>query len=230
MATPTDVIPPAPSGGAPLPPMTFTAPEGFFALPLASTPEERAALADTFVRELYSRGDESIWTPAAPYYAAIAEYLAESGLAYSAMGLFSTDEGGVAQCAFTVAAVETDQPDADTAAQGILSALGQDPLNDARWMDLACGPAVSCVTLREIRLGPDVSATGEEADFRTGQIQVHVPFPNGPYTAVFTLFTAALGYWGEFCDMVVAILGTVSFTDPDEVPSGEAGRTEHGRA
>ncbi|GAA3087591.1 hypothetical protein ACFQ0X_19470 [Streptomyces rectiviolaceus] len=214
MATPTDVIPPAPGGGAPLPPMTFTAPEGFFALPLAGTAEERAALADTFVRELYSRGDESIWTPAAPYYAAIAEYLAQSGLAYSAMGLFSTDEGGVAQCAFTVAAVETDQPDPDIAAQGILSALGHDPLNDARWMDLPCGPAVSCVTLREIRLGPDVSATGEEAGFRTGQIQVHVPFPNGPYTAVFTLFTASLDYWGEFCDMVVAILGTVSFTDP----------------
>ncbi|MGW6062810.1 hypothetical protein [Streptomyces sp. NPDC055189] len=238
MATPTDVIPPAPSGGAPLPPMTFTAPEGFFALPLAETPEERAALADTFVRELYARGDESIWTPAAPYYAAIAEYMAEQGLAYSAMGLFSTDEGGVAQCAFTVAALETDQTDTDVAAQGILSALGRDPLNDARWMDLPCGPAVSCVTLREFKLAPDVSATGEEAVLPTGQIQVHVPFPNGPYTAVFTLFTASVDYWGEFCDMVVTILRTVSFADPghdpdrgpSEVAFEESRAEESGRA
>jgi hypothetical protein len=151
--------------------------------------------------------------------------MGDSGLSYSAMGLFSTDENGaegarrsIAQCAFTVAAVETDQTDPDVAAQGILAILLQDPLNDARRLDLPCGPAVSCITLREVTLSPDVTASGEEEKLLTGQIQVHVPFPTGPYTAVFTLHTASTDYWGEFCDMTVAILRTVDFTEPEPEP------------
>lgn len=214
-----------------LPPIWFLAPEGFFALPLATTLEERADRAHAFVRELYSRGDENIWEPAAPYYAAIAELMADTGVSYAAMGLFSTAEegedadgdvvrhdlaGGAVQCAFTVAVVPTDQAAADTdvVAQGILAILSGDPYNDARWLDLPCGPAVSCITLREYRLNPEVTANGEESNLLTGQIQVHVPFPTGPFTAIFTLYTASMDYWGEFCDMTAAILQTVSFTDP----------------
>ncbi|MEU6480716.1 hypothetical protein ABZ858_28325 [Streptomyces sp. NPDC047017] len=194
-----------------IPPLSFHIPDGFFSLPLAETAEERASLSDSFVRELYSRGDDSLWSPAAPYYAALAEQLASTGLSYSAIGLFSTDEGGVAQCAFTVAAVETDQTSPDIAANGILAVLSSDPRRDARWMDLPCGPAVSCVTLREITLSPEITADGSEKELLTGQIQVHVPFPNAPYTAVFTLDTASTEYWGEFCDTITAILRTVSF-------------------
>jgi hypothetical protein len=197
-----------------VPPLSFTAPEGFFTLPLAAASAERAALSDAFVRELYSRGDESLWAPAAPFYAALAEQLAQSGLSYSAMGLFSTDDGGVVQCAFTVAAVETDQTDPEIAAHGILTALAGDPTHDARWLDLPCGPAISCVTMREVTLSSEITASGEEEQLLTGQIQFHVPFPTGPYTAVFTLHTASTEYWGEFCDMAVAILRTVSFAEP----------------
>lgn len=67
MTTPTRTVPPAPSDdGSDIPPLWFTVPDGLFALPMAPTPEERGALAHAFVRELYSRGDESLWTPAAP--------------------------------------------------------------------------------------------------------------------------------------------------------------------
>ncbi|KPI13126.1 hypothetical protein OK074_8854, partial [Actinobacteria bacterium OK074] len=204
------------------PPLTFSTPESFFPLPLAPTPDERATLSAAFVRDLYSRGDDSLWTPAAPYYAALAEQLALSGLSYSAIGLFSTDDGddgGVVQCAFTVAAVETDQTDPETAAHGILAALASDPTNDARLLDLPCGPAVTCVTLREVTLSPEITASGNEEQLLTGQIQAHVPFPAGPYTAVFTLHTASTEYWGEFCDMIVDILRTVAFTSPVNEPA-----------
>ncbi|MEV6313623.1 hypothetical protein [Streptomyces sp. NPDC051776] len=208
-----------------IPPLWFDVPEGFFSLPLAATPEERSASAHDFVRGLYSQGDESIWTPAAPYYAAISEFLVDGGLSYSAVGLFSTEEEGAAQCAFTVAALQNDLPDPATAAEGILTVLSSDPLNDARPMDLPCGPAVSCITLREIVVSPDISATGEESKLLTGQIQVHIPFPTGPYTAIFTLHTASMDYWGEFCDMTTAILQTVSFTDPDPASAEDVGAT-----
>lgn len=200
---------------ADVPTLTFDLPEGFFPLPLAAEPEARAALSDTFVRDLYSQGDETLWTPAAPYYAALAEQLALSGVSYSALGLFSTEDEGVAQCAFTVAAVETDHADPETAAHGILAALSRDPHHDARWMDLPCGPAVSCVTMREVTLSPELTADHTEKQLLTGQIQVHVPFPTGPYTAVFTLHTASTEYWNELCDGMVATLRTVSFPAPE---------------
>ncbi|MGW0535940.1 hypothetical protein [Streptomyces sp. NPDC003032] len=227
------------------PPIWFNVPDGFFALPLAATPEERAERAHEFVRRLYSRGDARIWEPAAPYYAGLAQLMAETGVSYSAMGLFSTAEEaeeveeaeeaegseGVAQCAFTVAAVPTGQaptgqaptgqapddeaPDStDIVAQGILAILSSTPHNDARWLDLPCGPAVSCVTLTEYKLNPEITATGEATELLTGQIQVHVPFPTGPFTAVFTLHTASTEYWTEFCNIMAAILQTVSFTEP----------------
>ncbi|MFI1565049.1 hypothetical protein ACH4ZX_18690 [Streptomyces sp. NPDC020490] len=215
-----------------LPPIWFLTPEGFFTLPLAATPEERAEGARAFVRELYSRGDESVWAPAAPYYAAIAELMGDTGLSYAAMGLFSTaeDDGpegevtrhepseGVAQCALTVAITPTDQavPDPDVIAQGTLAALSSDPYNDAIRLDLPCGPAVSCITLREYTLSPEVTASGEEMKLLTGQIQVHVPFPTGPFTAIFTLHTASMEHWAEIYRLMSTVLQTISFTDPVE--------------
>ncbi|MEW2116884.1 hypothetical protein AB0945_17145 [Streptomyces sp. NPDC005474] len=229
---PTTALPPTLAGEEP-PPLSFNVPEGFFALPLAATPEERAERAQSFVRALYSGGDDTIWEPAAPYYAAIAGLMAGTGVSYAAMGLFSTAEDeedgdesshvarhslsdGAVQCAFTVAAIPTDQAAADTdiVAQGILATLSKDPYNDARWLDLPCGPGVFCVTLRELKLRPDVTASGEVTDLLTGQIQVHVPFSTGPFTAIFTLYTASTEYWAEFCDLMAAILQTVSFTEP----------------
>ncbi|MFF7310290.1 hypothetical protein [Streptomyces sp. NPDC008137] len=222
-----------------VPPLWFLAPEGFFALPIATTPEERSERALSFVRELYSRGDESIWEPAAPYYAAIAELMGDTGVSYAAMGLFSTVEEsdvpdgqvirhepaeGIAQCALTVAIAPTDQAgtDTDVVAQGILATLSSDPFNNAIWLDLPCGPAVSCITLREYDLGPEVSASGEATKLLTGQIQVHVPFPTGPCTAIFTLYTASMDHWSEIYRLMSAVLETVSFVDPatglDEEP------------
>lgn len=198
-----------------IPPLTFDVPESFHALPIAGTPEERALLAEQFVRELYPNGSEDLWTPAAPYYAAIGEAMGDRGLAYSAMGLFSIPEG-IAHCSFTVAATQTDHSSVEIAANGIREILIRDESNDARWLDLPCGPAVSCVTLREITISPELTASGEAAKLQMGQVQIYIPFPTGPFTAVFTMDTAAVNYWGEFSEMMMAILRTVAFPDPDD--------------
>lgn len=200
-----------------IPPVWFTVPEGFHVLPLAATAEERAAGAAEFVRELFPEGDDALWVPAAPYYAAIAEAMTASGLAHAALGIFSTDDG-VAHCSFTVTAVETGTTDPEVAAQGTRKILESDPLNDVRWIDLPCGPAVACITLSEMTVAAELTAEGKDVLLHTGQIQVHVPFPTGPFTAVFTLDTSAVEHWGDFCDMMVAILRTVTFTPPEELP------------
>ncbi|MFF8676332.1 hypothetical protein ACF07F_00350 [Streptomyces sp. NPDC015237] len=222
-----------PASSAEPPPIWFLAPEGFFALPLADGSAERAERAESFVRQLYSRGDEEVWNPAAPVYATLAERIGDTGVSYAALGLFSTSEvertttgdvarhdlsGGAAQCAFTLAAVPTDhEADAtDVVAQGIVATLSKDTFNDVQWLDLPCGPAVSCVTWRQYQLNPEVTATGEPTDLVTAEIQVHVPFPTGPFTAVFTLVTASVDQWTEFVDMMAGILQTISFTDPAE--------------
>lgn len=207
-----------------IPPLWFTVPGSFYALPLAITPEERAVAAAEFVRELYPNGDEALWTPAAPYYATVAEAMTENGLAYAAMGLFRIDDDGVAHCSFTVAAVESDHPSVEVAANGIREILVRDETNDARWIDLPCGPAISCVSMSEVTIDGEITASGEQAKLMTGQIQVCIPFPTGPFTAVFTLDTAAVDYWGEFSDMMVEILRSVSFTDPATAAGAEAHR------
>ncbi|MFF3488125.1 hypothetical protein ACFYXC_33275 [Streptomyces sp. NPDC002701] len=99
-------------------------------------------------------------------------------------------------------------------AQGILATLAADPLNDAIWIDLPCGPAVSCITVREYDLGPEVTTSGEPTKLVTGQIQVHIPFPTGPFTAIFTLYTASMDQWSEVYTLMTALLQTVSFVDP----------------
>ncbi|MET8456313.1 hypothetical protein [Streptomyces parvulus] len=221
------------ASAADLPPLWFIAPEGFFALPLAATAEERLEGASAFVRALYSRGDERTWDPAAPYYAGLAEMMGASGLSYAAMGLFSTAENdntspsevqryepadGVAQCAFTVGIIPTDQAagDTDVVAQGILATLAGDPYNDAIWVDLPCGPAVSCITLREYTISREMAANAGNPTLLTGRIQTHVPFPTGPYTAVFTLYTASMDHWTEIYGLMSAVLQTLSFHDPAE--------------
>ncbi|WBB64201.1 hypothetical protein O7599_17550 [Streptomyces sp. WMMC500] len=202
---------PRPDG---VPPVWFTVPDGFHSLPIAATPDERATLADEFVRELFPNGDDTLWAAAAPYYAGMGELMGSAGLEYSAVGLFARDEGGVAHCAFHVGAWESGHPSVEAAGTGIREVLVRDPTNDVRWLELPCGPAVSCTTLREFTVPAELAADGQETTLRTGQIQVHVPFPTGPYTAVFTLDTAATDYWGEFCDMTAAVLQTVGFAVP----------------
>ncbi|XVV36547.1 hypothetical protein ACQPXT_23265 [Streptomyces sp. CA-100214] len=114
--------------------------------------------------------------------------------------------------------VPTDQAasDTDVVAQGILATLAGDVYNDAIWVDLPCGPAVSCITLREYTLSPEMAANAEKPTLLTGQIQAHVPFPTGPYTAVFTLHTASMDHWTEIYGLMSAVLQTLSFHDPAE--------------
>ncbi|MFJ9565614.1 hypothetical protein ACIRQQ_36945 [Streptomyces fuscichromogenes] len=200
--------------------MTFVIPEGVHALPVDVSGEERPAAAMEFVRGLYPGGDDALWQSAAPFYELVTQAMAFGGLAFSGFGLFGLETGGVAHCSFTAAAYASDHSEPDMAAQGILATLASDPTNDARWLDLPCGPAVSCITLRELTLSADITTSGEQVKLLTGQIQVHIPFPTGPFTTVFTLDTAAVDYWGEFCDMMTAVLQTVSFPDPaEEVPA-----------
>jgi hypothetical protein len=199
-----------------VPPMNFVVPDGIHALPVDASAEERAAAAAEFVRDLYPGGDSTLWDSAAPYYEQVTAAMATAGLAFSALGIFGLDGPGVAHCSLTAAFLESGHKDPDVAAQGTLATLASDPLNDARWLDLPCGPAVSCVTLRELALDLEQTPpTGEQPKLITGRIQIHIPFPTGPYMAVFTLDTASMEYWGEFCDMIMAILQTVSFAEPD---------------
>ncbi|MEU0966554.1 hypothetical protein ABZ357_14500 [Streptomyces sp. NPDC005917] len=199
-----------------IPPMSFVVPDGFHALPVGIPDDERASATAEFVRGVYPGGDDVLWQSTAPFYELVAEAMATAGLAYSAFGLFSLDSGGVAHCSLSVAAYLTDHPDPDIAAQGILAVLTSEATNDARWLDLPCGPSVVSITVRELTLNPEVTASGEQTTLHTGQIQVHIPFPKGSYTAVFTLDTAAIDYWDEFCNMMTAVLQTVSFPDAAE--------------
>ncbi|QCX78423.1 hypothetical protein C9F11_24035 [Streptomyces sp. YIM 121038] len=199
-----------------LPPLTFVVPDGFHDVPVDASADERPESAAAFVRGLYPGGDAELWGSAAPYYERVTTLLSTAGLLYSGLGIFGLGEEGVAHCSLSVAVCASRHDDTETAAQGMLAVLSGDPLNDARWLDLPCGPAISCVSMRELSVAAEqTTASEEQPKIITGQIQVYLPFPTGPYMAVFTLSTASMQCWGEFCDMLTAILQTASFTDPD---------------
>ncbi|GGS88862.1 hypothetical protein GCM10010270_71240 [Streptomyces violaceus] len=202
--------------GSAIPPLWFVAPEGFHALPVDADPDVRISAAAEFARELFPEGDAHLWESAAPFYAGLTEVFADSGLAYSAMGVFGDDNGGVVHFSFTVGAIESPYATAEEAARSIAQSLGRDPGNDSRRITLPCGPAVSNISVREVTVGAELTSTGEEAKLLTGQIQVFLPFPAAPFIAVFTLDTAAMEYWGEICDMTASVLETVSFGTPSD--------------
>ncbi|MEU0193053.1 hypothetical protein ABZ250_24755 [Streptomyces afghaniensis] len=153
-----------------IPPLWFVAPEGFHALPVDAGPDTRLSAADEFARELFPEGDAHLWESAAPFYAGLTEVFADAGLAYSAMGVFSDDNGGV----------ESPYATPEEATGAIGQSLSRDPGNDSHRITLPCGPAVSNISVREVTVGAELTATGEEARLLTGQIQVFVPFPDGP--------------------------------------------------
>lgn len=64
-------------------------------------------------------------------------------------------------------------------------------------------------------IGGEFTTSGEEVELTTGQIQVYVPFPTGPYTALFNLDTSAMPQWGDFCELMAAVLKTVGFPAED---------------
>jgi hypothetical protein len=194
-----------------IPPLQFVAPEGFHALPVDADSSTRMSAASEFTRGLFPEGNVHLWESAAPFYAGLSEVFADSGLAYSAIGVFGDGNGGVVHFSFTVGAIVSPYATSDEATEAIRRSLCRDPGNDSRRITLPCGSAVSNISVREITVGAELTATGDETKLLTGQIQVFVPFPNAPYIAVFTLDTAAMEHWGEICDMTAAILETVSF-------------------
>ncbi|WP_030678152.1 hypothetical protein [Streptomyces sp. NRRL B-1347] len=200
-----------------LPPLSFVVPEGFHSLPVDASADELPASTAEFVRGLYPSGDAELWGSATPYYERVATLLSTAGLLYSGLGIFGLGDEGVAHCSLSVAVCASHHADTESAAQGTLAVLSSDPLNDARWLELPCGPAISCVSMRELSVDAEKTESSEEQPrIITGQIQIYLPFPTGPYMAVFTLSTASMRCWGEFCDMLTAILQTVSFTDPGD--------------
>ncbi|MER7480552.1 hypothetical protein ABTX60_23425 [Streptomyces sp. NPDC126510] len=205
-----------------IPPMWFVVPEGFHALPVDADPDNRISAATDFTRELFPEGDAHLWESAAPFYAGLTEVFADSGLAYSAMGVFGDDNGGVVHFSFTVGAIASPYATSEEAADAIGRSLGRDQGNDSRRITLPCGPAVSNISVREITIGAELTSTGDETKLLTGQIQVFVPFPDAAFIVVFTLDTAAMEYWGEICDLMAAVLETVSFA-PAPAPRAAVG-------
>jgi hypothetical protein len=205
-----------------IPPMTFNVPENFLAYPMQDDPAERMAAAEIFVRELYKDGDEELWRTTAPAIAATGAMNAGAGLAYSAMGVYDNGQDGVATCTLTVTATESDHLDPEVAALGLREILVRDEFNEAHWLDLPCGPAVSCLTITKYPLDPELTGGAEGVEITQGQIQVYIPFPTGPWIAVLTMQTANMEVWIQFSHMMAIIVGSVGFPGAEQAAGAES--------
>ncbi|MEU2779894.1 hypothetical protein ABZ646_45555 [Streptomyces sp. NPDC007162] len=114
---------------------------------------------------------------------------------------------------------ESGETDQEVVAQGIKALLLRDPLREVTWLDLPCGPAVCGVSFQKLVVDGGYTKSGQDEELIMGQIQVHIPFATGPYTAVFTLDTASVEQWDEFAHAVAGIVGSVEFP-PSTAPAG----------
>jgi hypothetical protein len=200
--------------GVQLPPMAFHVPEGIHAVSLSLDPAERAAAAGELVRDIYPKGDQQLWEAMGTIYVPVLEAMAVNGVCFTGIGIYDDEEGGVAHCSLTVAAMESDHTSAEVAALGLREIWGRRPKHDVRWLDLPCGPAVAVVTVRALTIDGELTKTGEHTQMITGQIQVYVPFPTGPYTAVFTLDTSAMNQWDNLSELMAEIVKSIVFPEP----------------
>jgi hypothetical protein len=205
---------------ATLPPMALRLPHGMHAIEVSLDAEERAEAARRLVRDIYPQGEEPLWTTMSAVYSAMADELLSDGIAFFGIGLYEIEDGGgVAHCSLTVAVWESGDTDPDIVAQGIRTVLLSDPLCEVSWLGLPCGPAVSGITFRKLLIDGAYTRSGADTELVMGQIQVHVPFPTGPYTAVVTLDTASVAQWDEFSQAIAGIVGSVEFPSPESLSS-----------
>jgi hypothetical protein len=158
-------------------------------------------------------------------YGAAAEEMLSAGVSFFAVGLYDIGDGGVAHCSLTLAVAESGEADQDIVAQGIFAALSPDPMRDVTWLDLPCGPAVSVISFRKLTVDSQYTKSGNDEDLTMGQIQVHVPFPTGPYIAVITLDTASVEQWEEFTHAIAGIIGSLDFSAPPAESADQLART-----
>lgn len=201
-----------PIGVGVLPPLAFRVPDGIHAMEIGLEAAERVAAVRRLIRDIYPQGDEALWGQVELTYRAIVDSLLSEGVSFFGVGLYAIDDG-VAHCAVNVAVIESGQPNQDVAARGIKEILQQESLRDVRWLDLPCGPAVSSVSFRKLMVDSQFTRSGNDEPLILGQIQVHVPFPTAPYTAIFTMDTAALDQWAEFSACMAGIVRSVSFSE-----------------
>ncbi|MFJ2608859.1 hypothetical protein ACIO13_28350 [Streptomyces sp. NPDC087425] len=200
--------------GAILPPMAFRLPHGMHAIEVSLSADERSTAAHRLVRDIYPNGELPLWDAMGSLYSAMADEMLANGVGFFGIGLYSLDDGGVAHCSLTVAVVESDENDQEVVARGVQALLLRNPLCEVTWLDLPCGPAVCGVTATRLLMDSRYTASGRDEELVMNQVQVHVPFATGPYTAVFTLDTASVEQWEEFSHAMAGIVGSVDFPSP----------------
>ncbi|MFK4067613.1 hypothetical protein [Streptomyces sp. NPDC029674] len=196
--------------------MTFDLPEGMHAIEVSLDADERAEAVRHFVRAIYPRGEEPLWEALSALYGETADGMLAGGVAFFGLGLYEVDDGGIAHCSLTLSVFESGSADQEVTAQGIRATFASGPLYDVTWLDLPCGPAVSVISTRRLVIDGEFTRSGADEELVMGQFQVHIPFGNGPYTAVFTLDTAAVEQWEEFTHAVAGIVGSVAFPTATE--------------
>ncbi|MGW1715646.1 hypothetical protein [Streptomyces sp. NPDC002156] len=204
--------------GVTLPPMSIRLPEGMHAIEVSLDETERTEAVRQLVRDIYPRGEEPLWEAMSALYGATAQEMSSGGVSFFGIGLYEIEDGGgVAHCSLTVAVFESGEADPDIVAQGVFATLGPDPMRDVTWLDLPCGPAVSVISFRKLVVDGQYTKSGNDEELTMGQIQVHIPFSTGPYTAVITLDTASVEQWDEFTHAIAGIVGSLEFPSSGEM-------------
>ena len=185
----------------------------------ASVEEARAAVVARYGPEVLATIPPALLHSAVAEYRAASRQLEQEGVFYAA-GCLGLLDGELTLSSLTMARVEADCADPETAVEGVLLVRGRGQGSErrsARRYDLPAGPAAVVIESSVGLLLPAVDlGTDSDLPLQVATVQAYVPVPRAVDPArrtmvVVTFSTPSVRHWDAYCPVVVDLLRSLRF-------------------
>ncbi len=196
----------------------------------ASAEEARAAVTARYGPEAAAGLPPALLDAAVAEYLTASELLEQEGVFYAA-GCLGLLDGELSLSSLTLARIEADCADPETAVEGVLRIRRRGQGSDQRTADrydLPAGPA-AVVIESSVGLLLPAADLGTDADLplQVATLQAYLPVPraadpSGRTMIVLTFSTPSVRHWDDYCPVVVDLLRSLRFPAADPRPATRA--------
>jgi hypothetical protein len=196
----------------------WVVPEIFHDIPIQEEDDDRAVqLLGELAEKALPGAPQEEQTKLAVMCALSVDGLSAAGAEYAAICVTAVEN---VPCTATLFVSLADGPDTDgvrNTVNKILSSLGGVGVGEISLIELPCGPAVSCIGIREEKLVGELTESGEGFAFPTAYIRVYVPLPNGT-VVVMEMSTPSMDGWDVFSTMFGNVVSSIRLFNADGSP------------
>jgi len=204
---------------ATIPALRVRPPEGFAALPLYGSEQQRIDEARKLVEQAQAAG-QPVDPDFAQHVLAVGERFASFNIRLMGTFAVSTPEGpATANAVLAVQELESpradliakDRSQAATALRNLIQA--RTPGAEVSVVDLPCGPTVAAVILGEFRVPGEKTGKSEETVIPVHRAQFTVVAPSGRHLVILDVNTPSEKAWPTVAEQAVAMARSIEFVD-----------------